>query len=235
MVTYEMPREALDFFEDRYISAMRARMGLETFLHAEVAAVEALIRKEQGKIDSEKNREETAIQEQVKRQSIAERVLAENLERIAKYPRVLIHEEASEDVERLFGALGTVEREFWTDLERLFKKAYTSMMMSPRGRLEEQLRKLCEVGPDGIPPRLSRYQSLLGWFPRNYGDIDKESKKCLVDAAFFLHDLIETLKEVEASEELSIPERQKVEVMKQYVHNVLDDFRLREFKNLRRP
>ena len=234
MLNFQKDREALDSFEDRYISAMRARMGLDLFLHAERTVVEELIQKEEKKTRDESERLNTVKQESEQRQSVADRVLAENQQRIAKYPTLPIHDEASDEIERLFGALGTIEREFWTDLEALFRRAYTSAMMSPRSRLEEQLRVLCETGPDGIPPRLSRYQALFGWFPRKYAEIDKEAKKCMLEAAFLLNNLMETFREIEKAEDLTLSERQKVENMKQYVTYVIEDFRLKDLTNLKR-
>ena len=233
MKTYQKDRFALDSFEDRYISAMRARMGLELFLHAEMNTIEELVQKEENRIRSEQAKQQHKVETKVREKSIADRVLEENRLRIAKYPRLTIHEEASEDLERLFGAIGVVDRQFWADLERIMRSAYTSLIMSPRGRLEEQLLKLC-ASSDNLPPRLSRYSSLFNWFPRNYPEIDKEANKCILDAAFFLYDLEDTLKEIDSAEHLSTAERQKVVTIREYVHNVISDFRLKEFRHLQR-
>lgn len=234
MVRFQKDRSALDSFEDRYIGAMRVRMDLALFLHAEKTAIEELIDNEEKRILASSQRESEKKQQARQQQSIADRVLEENLKRIAHYPRLLIHTDASEEVERLFGGLGTFERELWADLERLLRRAYTSMIMSPRARVEEQVLKLCVVGANGVPPRASRYQSLFERFPRNYFEIEKEGKKCMLDAAFFLHDLSDILKEVGQAEDLTAAERQKVASMAEYVHTMLEDFRLKEFKNLQR-
>ena len=44
MVQFLKGRTALDSFEDRYIQAMRARLDLALFLHAEMTVVEELIK-----------------------------------------------------------------------------------------------------------------------------------------------------------------------------------------------
>ena len=63
MLNFQKDREALDSFEDRYISAMRARMGLDLFLHAERTVVEELIQKEEKKTRDESERLNTVKQE----------------------------------------------------------------------------------------------------------------------------------------------------------------------------
>ena len=234
MVTFQKDRHALDSFEERYLSALRVRMELTLFLHAEINSVEELIQTEEKRRQDEAEREQQKTQVQIERKSIADRVFEENLQKIQKYPRMEIHQEAVEDIERLFGALGGIERELWRDLETLIRKTYTSATVSPRARLAEQLLKLCSPTSMSIPPRLSRYQSLFDWFPRKYTEIEKEEKKCILEAAFFLHDLAGTLKEISSSEGLSPQDKQKVETMIEYVHTVINDFRLKDFKQLHR-
>ncbi len=234
MVMYQKDRHALDSFEERYIGALRARMELALFLHAEMNVVEELIKTEGERRRKDAERIETAKKSQARRQSIAERVMEENRRRIANYPRIEIHPDASEEIERLFGALGAIEREFWPDLERLIRRTYTSAMISPRARLEEQLMRLCSSSSGELPSRTSRYRSMFDRFPRNYTEIDKEEKKCILDAAFFLHDLSDTIKEAGESDVLSANDRQQVDAMAEYVHNVITDFRLKDFKHLQR-
>jgi hypothetical protein len=234
MVRYQKPRNALNDFEERYISVLRVRMDLALFLHAEKEAVEQLIDKEEQRIKSEAESVEKKNLEHKKEQDFADRVIAENMNRIQKYPRLSVHDEASEEVERLFGTLATIDKDFWPVLEVLIRKTYVSILISPRQRLEERLLALCGTGRTELPPRLSRYRSLFDWFPRNYLEIDKESKKCILDGAFFLHDFHDTLKEIRASEGLSVAERVSVEKMIEYVHIVIQDFRLKDFKSTRR-
>ena len=234
MVQFMKDRTALDAFEDRYIEVMRARMDLALFLHAEMTVVEELITKEQDRINEEQQREMSRKKRKEKQQDFADRVLEEHKKRIAKYPPLQVHNEASEEVERLYGCLNTLEREIWPEIEKLMRKAYTSIVVSPRARLEERIIGLCRLAVGGIPPRLSRYQSLFGWSPRKVMEIDKEEKKCLLDAAFLLHDLTDVLREMKESENLDEADTENVEKMASYVHNVLEDFRLKDFKTLPR-
>ena len=234
MVQFMKGRAALDAFEDRYIEVMRARMELALFLHAEMTAVEELITKEQDRINDEQQRSMQTKKRKEKRESLADRVHKEHRKRIAKYPPLAVHGDASEELERLFGCMNTIEREIWPEVEKLMRKAYTSLTMSPRSRLEERIIGLCRPAAGGIPPRLSRYQTLFSWVPRNAAEIEKEGKKCLLDAAFFLHDLDDVLKEMKKSPNLESWDKETVDQLSLYVHTLLNDFRLKDFKTLPR-
>ena len=234
MVQFVKDRSALDSFEVRYIQAMRARLDLALFLHAEMTVVEELIKNEQDHINAEQQKTLRIKQEREQSQNLADRVLEENRRRIAKYPPMQIHPEASDEIERLFGCLNTFEREFWPDVEKYMRSAYTTSVLSPRMRLEEKIIALCRPAAAGLPPRLSRYRTLFDWVPRNALEIEKEGKKCILDAAFFLHDLVDVMSEMKKSGNLQGFERENVDKLLGYVHTLLDDFRLKDFKTTSR-
>jgi len=234
MVQFVKDRSALDSFEVRYIQAMRARLDLALFLHAEMTVVEELIKNEQDHINAEQQKTLRIKQEREQSQNLADRVLEENRRRIAKYPPMPIHPEASDEIERLFGCLNTFEREFWPDVEKYMRSAYTTSVLSPRMRLEEKIIALCRPAAAGLPPRLSRYRTLFDWVPRNSLEIEKEGKKCILDAAFFLHDLVDVMSEMKKSGNLQGFELENVDKLLGYVHTLLDDFRLKDFKTTSR-
>ena len=230
MVQFLKGRSALDAFEERYIQSMRARLELALFLHAEMTAVEELIKKEQDQINAEQQKSLEKKKQKEQSRSLADRVLEENRRRIAKYPPMPIHGDASEEIERFFGCLNTFEREFWPEIERYMRSAYTSSVLSPRMRLEEKIIALCRPAAGGLPPRLSRYRTLFDWVPRNTLEIEKEGKKCLLDAAFLLHDLSDVIMEMKKSGNLKSFELENVDKLLGYVHTLLDDFRLKDFR-----
>ena len=234
MVQFLKDRSALESFEDRYMQAMRARLDLALFLHAEMTVVEELIKNEQDLINAEQQKSLRIKKQREQNQTIADRVLEENRRRIAKYPPMQIHPEASEEIERLFGCLSTFEREFWPDVEKYMRSAYTTSVLSPRMRLEEKIIALCRPTAGGLPPRLSRYRTLFDWVPRNTLEIEKEGKKCLLDVAFFLHDLVDVIMEMKKSGNLQSFELENVDKLLVYVHTLLDDFRLKDFKTTSR-
>jgi hypothetical protein len=234
MERFGKPRTALSAFEDRYIQAMRARMDLSLFLYTEMKVVEDLIKKEEEKQEAER-RKAAAPKGPVKRKpDFADRVIAQNRKRIEKYPSLGVHNEASQELQKLYGALGTVDREIWPPMERLMRRAYPSVMTSPRTALDSTLLHLCRQNSDGIPPRLARYRGLFDWFPRNYLEIEREEKKCILDAAFLLHRILDVLSEINSSDNLNDADRAEVEKLQEYVHTVVDDFRLRDLKPIKR-
>jgi len=230
MVQFMKDRSALESFEDRYIEAMRARLDLALFLHVEMTVVEELIKNEQGRITAEQEKTLREKKRQEDNKSFADRILEEHKRRIAKYPPLHINPDASEEVERLFNCLNTLDREYWPDIEKYMRSAYTTSVLSPRMRLERAILALCRPSADGLPPRLARYRSLFDWVPRNGLEIDKEEKKCLLEAAFFLHDITDVLNEMKKSGNLSEQEQRNVDSVHAYVHTLLEDFRLKDLK-----
>ena len=59
--------------------------------------------------------------------------------------------------------------------------------------LDSQLRGLAASARDEVPSGLSRLVGELRKFPRNYPLIDREEKDYILDAAFFLNDLLAIL------------------------------------------
>lgn len=232
MTRFDKPRDVLDSFEDRYIETLKARMDLSLFLHAEQNVVEQLIAKEEERIETEKRKKEAENREEIDKRSATDRIIEELKQRIGKYPKLFINNDASDEVSRLFGALAVIDREFWTDLERYLRKTYASIHLNPRGRIEEKIIQLCRPGVDEIPPRLTRYENLFNRFPRNYLEIEKEEKRSILDSAFFLFDLQDVLKEVRGADTMKVSEIANVEKMEIYVNDIIQDFRLKEFKSL---
>ena len=234
MTRFGKPRDALDAFEDRYIDSLRVRMDLALFLHAERNVVDQLIAQEDERLEKERQKQQAQSKEKVEKLSATDKIIEELKQRIGKYPKLFINNDASNEVSRLFGALGVIDREFWTDLEKYLRKTYVSLYSNPRGRIEEKILQLCRPGVDNIPPRLIRYTHLFDRFPRDYLEIEKEEKRSILDSAFFLFDLQDVLKKVKSGEMLSVSEIMAVEKMEVYVDDIIQDFRLKEFKSLNR-
>ena len=232
-VEFTKGTHALRAFEDRYIQALRRRMDMATFLHVEMTVVEDLIKTEKEKLIKAANREIKTKEKQEEKKDFADRVIEENRRRIAKYPPIHIHKHASEDVERLYGTLSAISSQFWADIESFIRKSYPSAINNPRRRLEERILALCDTMHGGLPTRVSRYKSLFDWKAPDSPEIVKEERKVLLDAAFFLYDLTDVFAEMLNSPNLEPWEHESVEKMRRYVHTVIEDFRMREFRSLR--
>ncbi len=219
-----------DSFEDRYLEALKSGTDVSLFLMAEISAVEELMRREEERIASDQEQEPA-------REGIAEkvdRIVAEQQERIRKYPEAPFHPAASEELRRLVGALGELEATYWDRLGRLLQHTSYSRSSLTMMQLEGRLRDLASRAGGEAPAALSRYLYHANRFPRNYLAIDREEKEYILESAFFLHELNEILERVSEGDPQAQPAaRQGLQEVLEYVQGVIRDFRLREFKRKR--
>jgi hypothetical protein len=226
---YFKPKRLLRAFETRYIKAIRAGVDVSSFLLAEISAIEELIAREEERIQAGPQPVEN------EQPSFADRVLEENRKRIASYPDVPFHEDAGEEVRRLAGALGDLERVRWGDLGAALSDTMYAMSSPEMLALDSQLHYLSTSKPDQPPAFLARLMSQLRKFPRNYPAIDREEKEYLLEAGFFLNDLVVVLERVgKVYTEMPAEQKQIVQEALAYVTSLLGDFRLKEFKRRRR-
>jgi hypothetical protein len=226
---YFKPKTLRAAFEGRYIKALREKVDVSSFLLAEISAIQELISREEQRIQlSPTHGEEKAP-------SFAERVLEENMARVGKYKDVPFHADAGEEVRRLAGALSELAGYRWQDLGRALQDTMYGMGSSEMLSLDSQLRYLASADGQETPPYLSRLVVQLGKFPRNYQAIDREEKEYVLEAAFFLHDLLVVTERVKrVYTEMPADKRQIVEDTHVHVWNIISDFRLKDLKRNRR-
>ncbi len=224
------PKTLRDGFEDRYLEALKSGTDISLFLMAEISAVEELMRREEERIASDQPAEP-------EREGIAEkvdRIVAEQQERIRKYPEAPFHPAASEELRRLVGALGELEETYWPQLGRLLQHTSYSRSSLTMMQLESRLRDLADRVGGEAPAALARYLYHVNRFPRNYLAIDREEKEYILESAFFLHELNEILERASEGDPQSQPAaRQGLQEVMQYVQGIIQDFRLREFRRKR--
>jgi len=224
------PKSLKDGFEDRYLEALKSGTDVSLFLMAEISAVEELLRREEERIASDQAPEPA-------REGIAEkvdRIVAEQQERIRKYPEAPFHPAASEELRRLVGALGELEDTHWERLGRLLQNTSYYRSSLTMMQLESRLRDLASRASGGAPAALARYLYQANRFPRNYLAIDREEKEYILECAFFLHELDEILERVsEGDARVEPAARRGLREVLEYVQGIIRDFRLREFKRKR--
>ncbi|MGA2477581.1 MAG: hypothetical protein ABSG63_02390 [Spirochaetia bacterium] len=224
------PRSLREAFERRYIGALRAGTDVSSFLLAEISAIEELVRREEQRIMAGPVRPAAK-----KDPSIAEKVVEENLKRIAKYPEARFHNDAGDEVRRLVGALSTLERERWPELSTALRDTMYSMNSSEMLSLDSQLRFLASNNRDEVPQVLNRLVTQLRSFPRNYAAIEREEKQYVLEAAFFLNDLFTALERVKrVYTDLAAADKRVLEENLTYVWDLITDFRLKDLKRKRR-
>ena len=219
-------------FEDRYLSALKARIDMASFLHAELITIKGLHRKEEERLNQENNRAvDNAVKNHAKpKQSFADRIILQNHEKIKKYPDSEIHPEASFEVRKLFGAVNEFERRYWPDVERCMRMVSPTLYSGPRVVLGQRIFDLWSDAKGGLSPRLAVYEGMFSRFPRNVRDIEREEQRYLVDSGHLLHELVDEMKKMTGNDILERKDRNYLEKTVEYVHTVIDDFRLNDFK-----
>ncbi len=215
-------------FEDRYLQAIRSGVDISSFLMAEIGAIEELIEREE-KIVAGPVRRETR-----KKESVSEKIdklIEENRKKIQKYPDIVFHKDANEEVRHLLGALSELEQKYWGILALVLRDTAHSRSSATLMNLESQLRYLGSLGDDRVSSGLSRYLYQLNRFPRDYQAIEREEKEFILESAFFLNDLYEILvRESKNYGDLSEDNRERLEETRNYVLGVIMDFRLKDLK-----
>jgi hypothetical protein len=224
------PRSLREAFEGRYIKALRAGIDVSSFLIAEISAIEELIAREEQRVMAGPPRASAA-----KEPSFADKILEENRKRIEKYPDVLFHNDAGEEVRRLVGALSGLEKDHWPDLTTALRDTMYAMNSAEMLALDSQLRFLASTNREEIPQFLTRLVGQLAKFPRNYAAIDREEKEYILEAGFFLNDLFTVLERVQrVYTEMGAQEKRILDEKRGVVEEIIGDFRLKDFKRRRR-
>lgn len=228
IVTYVKPFTLKMAFEDRYFGALQRRVRLERFIAEELQVINDLFKREEERIAKEQERAFKKIGRRRTTGEYADQLIEQFRRQIEKYPDLFIDDKASFELRKLFGALDVFEREHWPRLDKVLRKLYPSYYNNPRVTLEPKVYALCS-GAGHAPPRVLRYQSLLMRYPKTQKEIEWEEKSLILEAAFLLHQTSGVLKQV-LPEVTEPEERQALEQVEEYVHALIDDFRLKDLK-----
>jgi hypothetical protein len=226
---YLKPKSVKAAFEERYIYALRTGVDVSSFLLAEVGAIEELIKREEARVQASPARGDGGGK--VPKQSATDRILERQRQLIQGYPDATFSPDANEELRRMLGALGTLLNGSWDELMTVLRNTSYSHRSGTMANLEHELRYLAWVGSDGVPSGLAHYVALQKGFPRDYGNLEREQKNYLLAASFMLHDLEGILNHVlEAYPDLGEAGIGIVTRGRDYVRDVIDNFRLRDLK-----
>ena len=238
IVEYMRPKVIKDSFEDRYIGALRARVEMGNFIYTEILVVSKLLKEEKEKqqrsqMKKHKRLQAAKYQKDNQNKSIADRIFDENRDKIRKYQGVGLDDTDAFEINKLYGALKYFEVSYWPIIEKILRRIYPSRYSGPRMNLESRLFEITITGPDGFPPGLIRLRTILSRSPREYSSLQRETQRCMLDVSFLLHDLDDVLPTIFEDGVLIEDEPKAVEETIDYVHTVLDDFRLMDLKESR--
>ncbi len=232
IVEYMKPKIIKDSFEDRYIGALRARVDMGNFIYTEIMVVGNLINIEKEKLKQlEINRDKRLKAAKIhNNKSIADRVFDANRDKIRKYQGVGLDDSDAFEINKLYGALKFFELNHWPFIEKILRRIYPSRYSGPRVSMENRLFEITITGPDGFPPGLIKLRTMLSRSPREYSSLERETQRCMLDVSFLLHDISDELPTFLDEEVLTKDEKQPLEETIDYVHTVLEDFRLMDLK-----
>jgi hypothetical protein len=223
---YFKPKFLREAFEDRYLKALKSKVDISSFLLAEISAVEELIRREEERVAAAA----PAAREEPKKDT-ADKVIEANKKLIAKYPDLPLHKDSNPELRKLTGALNLLEQRHWPALSGALRNTAYSMNSAEMLTLESRLRYICSEEDEEAPPFLIRYVSQLNKFPRNYPLLERQEKEYILEAAFFLNDLLMVLERIKkVYHDLSDEDSGILDGVIAYVGGVISDFRLKEFK-----
>lgn len=196
---FKKSRILLENFEDRYSKTLRSKMDLSVFLLAEIEAVTELYKREEIKKGIENiEAVDKKNKEPVDRKSFADKVYEENLKKIQKYLRISLHRDASEEAERLLGAVRTLINDYWPAITLIFRD---NKYHSDNDKLSSYYHKLLtNYDYTGIMPISRQYIDALNRKPQDMKKTDFESRFILQETAFLLNDILDTLNKVLDSE-----------------------------------
>ncbi len=234
IVEYMKPKIIKDSFEDRYIGALRARVDMGNFIYTEILVVGNLIKIEKEKLQKLEfnNNKRLKDAETLKggTGSIADRVFDANKDKIRKYQGIGLDDSDAFEINKLYGALKFFEINHWPFIERILRRIYPSRYSGPRVSMENRLFEITITGPDGFPPGLIKLRTMLSRSPREYSSLERETQRCILDVSFLLHDISDELPTFLEEDVLAKDEIKALEEIIDYVHTVLEDFRLMDLK-----
>lgn len=221
----------LDALEQRYQEALKSNTNLNCFFEAESEALAYMKERERNLV----RRYHSIRIEQIRNFKDQEGVTPSHknidFRKIRRYPALQIHQDSSNKLTRLAGALANFRAEHWDEIEQEFRVFSMTATIDSRINIELQWRDLTESGEDGLPPRFDKYKRLLMQFPRSKKAIEWEERYLLYEIATFLMRLHNHLSTRTVESDLSEEEVSKLRHAESKLMGILTDFNLLEFTN----
>lgn len=221
IISYMTPIDEKTGFEDRYITALHARVDLTRFIKDEIEHLQNLIRDkkdEEGRMKALASRPAPGI-----KKGFADKIMEELEKKIESYPEIEIHDDASVEVKKLYGALNELDKTHWRIISGFIRKVHSSTVSY---NLENRLLRMTTEGGEHVPPELERYLFLLKQKGKYSTELFREAQECIKRASFFLHELKHILLECQDRGLMD----ESVEIAFNYVENIISDFRLKDLK-----
>jgi hypothetical protein len=166
----------LEAFEGRYAVALKKRMNLEGFILAEIANFEKV------RESYTKKRSKNSFSDKVNS------IIAENLERIKKFPPINFHSSSDVEIRHAYGAMNSIDTLYLPAMRLInIEKSVKDILM----QYEEQCRYLAEKRGQGYSKRIESHINVLMRRDVTEIEIEKDRNDYLKECAFLLHEIID--------------------------------------------
>lgn len=229
IIRFTKPLTLKEKFETRYREALSVSIDMETFLKAEADVILTLIAREEAKARQEEEGLPQTARPRTMSQ-IADDLMLEHRRKIAKYPELPIHADASYELKKMFGALKLLDEFHWPNVDNVLRIYSREFPARTRPLMQAKITDLCTVRLGGVPLALSRYQHLLRDYEHNIREIEKEEQRLMLEAAFLLHNLGDIHRAALGIENIDEKLKTQVATSLDFVDNVINDFRLNQLK-----
>jgi hypothetical protein len=217
-------------FEDRYHEALVNRVNLASFLQAEITVFRELKRRAESR--NTPNKPTTDQTQQTRPYSeVADRIIAENLQRIKKYRCIDFHPDAEEEAKYLLGAATDFYYDVWGDIQRLLKPYNLRSISDSLDKLENEF--CCFVIP--VRGRHSRevedYTLVLQ--RKNPRENERASYKFIKDGGILLNNCLKLVNHglnFFATNKALGSQMRQLEAHKSRLLRIIDDFRLADIR-----
>jgi hypothetical protein len=236
IVSYMLAPRIKDGFEERYNEIKKYGVDPARFLTDEIKSLKEIEQKEKEKInnaaksikpepDKDKNKE-------TDKKDFADKVMEDILKKIEKYPTFFIHDQANKEIEKLFGTLIDFDKTMWKKYEDIAKKYRVNKYDISYVRLEKMLNNFIRVFSGDVTVRLVQYKNILTSPFSRTNNIDKEEKLCILECAFLIKMLIDTINGLANYPDILKEEKDKLLTLVKYLDTIVDDFRLKDLISL---
>jgi len=214
-------------FEQRYINALKNKVDINVFLHAEISVFEELKKRVIGsdKKSFKDGNKKTSYSE------IADKIIEENLLKIKKYRYVDIHPDAEDEVKYLYGAVSDFYYNTWAPAAEIIRK-----MGNPA--FDKQLEKLEHDFSYYIIPTKGAYSRAIDDYlfvlsRKNPADNEKAAVNFIKYGGILLNNCERLMNRAYDVLEMSrdLNNVKKIEYLIEITKGIIRDFRLMDIRN----
>ncbi|HEO65782.1 MAG TPA: hypothetical protein ENI73_07915 [Spirochaetes bacterium] len=234
----------LEAFEKRLEVAFNNRFDMNRFFFTEISTLEQLKEKMDEKLRDKENPFLAKV----------DKILEDNVKKIASYPDYDFHSSASYELKKILGALKEFNEKEYLWVEIIFKLENDSFFLKLMHYFHKNLHYLIGETGRSYAPRIEDHVLLLDRPFKDTKKVEIDEKRFIKEIALFLNELKTNLVDILHENKLSYPHKvlpeeklihiddsikymTKEKIIKSVINKIniiLSDFRIHEFKGPKR-